>query len=246
MRSTGLSRVLEGLGGAESLTKQLSAVQEQVRSAMAFDASALLRDATVASSLSAQIAQMQAQALKSSSMLDVSRVLEGLGGAESLTKQLSAVQEQVRSAMAFDASALLRDATVASSLSAQIAQMQANVSGFLGFEVATLARDVETGRLEAALESGDLTELEASLPKGLEVEHAEVPALAAAVLAAAALLYLTATLSHVAAAAAESGLGTARLLLQAIDAAHASSPELRGLLLLLEVVSVIKTLQGRS
>lgn len=60
------------------------------------------------------------------------------------------------------------------------------------------------------------------------------------------LRYVAAALAQIAAVAIENGVETSRFLLQAVDAAYAASPDIRGLVLLLGVVASIQTLRSRS
>ena len=185
--------------------------------------------------------------LMGASAFDRSKILGELGATSAFTKQLTAIQDQARHALSFDAAAILRDASVASTLTAQIADIQKHAAKAFTFNTSKILGELDLDRLEAALEDQNLDELEASLPDVLKLDDPGLVAVVAgAVLVAAFLRCVGATLAQVAAAAAENGVETTRLLLQAVDVAYNASSELRGFVILLSVIASIQALRSRS
>ncbi len=179
-------------------------------------------------------------------VFDVPTVLGDLGATASFTEQMAAISEQARDALSFDAAAILRDASVASALTAQIEDIQKQAASAFAFDINSILEGLDLERLADAFAARDVAFLESSLPDGMQIDDEVVSAVAGAVLVAVLLRYLGSAIAQVAAAAAEGGLATRRLLLQAVDAAHSASPELRGLVILLSVVAAVKTLRAND
>jgi len=234
--------ILRDVGAASTLSKQVADIQKQALGVMSFDAGAILRDATSAASLTQHVADIQKQAFAAMDF-DAAAILRDVGAASTLSKQVADIQKQALGVMSFDAGAILRDATSTASLTQQVAEVQKQALGAFSFDASSILAGFDLTRAERAVADGDLADLEALLPTAGVDDPSMLPTITAVALVAILLAYLHATLAQLGTLAVESVSESASSILSATETAYQSSPQVRGLVILLGVLASIETLR---